>query len=427
MRSRTTKIVFLGAGSISFGMSMLRDLVTTPELQGSTLTLVTQHADSAARASELARYLSDKAGARLVIEATTDRRAALDGASFVINATAIERNRLWKLDFEIPRKYGIRQTLGENGGAGGLFFTMRTLPMIFDFVRDMEELCPEALFINFSNPESRIVMALGRYSRIRSLGLCHGINGSRSQVAEILGLPATDVAVWGAGLNHFQCLMQIRHRKTGEDLYPRLKAAEPSFASPTSPLTRRLFHAFGYWLTCGDEHLGEYFAYGWEAGEKGYDFSADERWRAEFADSVSRVLAGSAEMPGWWIEPSGEHGGAVIAAALLNQQRVLDSGIVYNQGAIVNLPEELAVEVPVMVDAAGVHPISMGPLPDPIARLMSIQASVQQLSVEAAVHASKETALQALLIDPVVNSAAAAEKLLDELWQINRPYIRKCA
>ena len=117
----------------------------------------------------------------------------------------------------------------------------------------------------------------------------------------------------------------------------------------------------------------------------------------------------------------------MIAAALLNQQRVLDSGIVYNQGAIVNLPEELAVEVPVMVDAAGVHPISMGPLPDPIARLMSIQASVQQLSVEAAVHASKETALQALLIDPVVNSAAAAEKLLDELWQINRPYIRKCA
>lgn len=268
MSGNPTKIVFLGAGSISFGMSMLRDLVTTPELSGSTLTLVTQHADSATRAAALARYLSDKAGARLNVEATTDRRAAFNGASFIVNATAIERNRLWKLDFEIPRKHGIRQTLGENGGPGGLSFTLRTLPMIFDFVRDMEELCPEALFINFSNPESRIVMALGRYSRIRCLGLCHGINGSRWQVADILGLPYSDVEVWGAGLNHFQCLMQIRHRTTGEDLYPRLKAAEASFTKPTSPLTRRLFRAFGYWLTCGDEHLGEYFSYGWEAGEK---------------------------------------------------------------------------------------------------------------------------------------------------------------
>lgn len=426
MSGNTPKIVFLGAGSISFGMSMLRDLVTTRELRGSTLTLVTQHADTAARAADLARYLSGKAAADLNIEATTDRRAALDGASFVVNATAIERNRLWKLDFEIPKKYGIRQTLGENGGAGGLFFTLRTLPMIFDFVRDMEEICPKALLINFSNPESRIVMALGRYSKIRCIGLCHGISGSRWQVAEIMGLPAEDVDVWGAGLNHFQCLMQIRHRKTGEDLYPRLKAAEASFVSPTSPLTRRLFRAFGYWLTCGDEHLGEYFSYGWEAGEKGYDFAADERWRAEFAHSVSQVLAGSADMPGWWIEPSGERGGAVIAAEFLNQKRILDSGIVYNQGAIPNLPGNLAVEIPVMVDAAGVHPISLGPLPDPIAKLMSMQASVQQLSVDAAVHASKETALQALLIDPAINSAAAAEKLLDELWEINRPYIRKC-
>ena len=426
MSGNTTKIVFLGAGSISFGMSMLRDLVTTPELRGSTLTLVTRHADTATRAAALARYLSDKTGARLNVEATTDRRAAFDGASFVVNATAVERNRLWKLDFEIPRKHGIRHTLGENGGPGGLFFPLRTLPMIFDFVRDMEEICPQALFINFSNPESRIVMALGRYSRIRCLGQCHGINGSRWQVAEIMGLPVADVDVWGAGLNHFQCLMQIRHRTTGEDLYPRLKAAEASFAKPTSPLTRRLFRAFGYWLTCGDEHLGEYFAYGWEAGEKGYDFAADERWRAEFADSVSKVLAGSADMPPWWIEPSGERGGAVIAATLLNQRRMLDSGIVYNRGAIPNLPENLAVEVPVMVDAAGVHPVSLGPLPDPIAKLMSMQANVQQLAVDAAVHASKEMALQALLIDPVVNSAAAAEKLLDELWEINRPYIRKC-
>ena len=324
MSDNKTKIVFLGAGSISFGMSMLRDLVTTHGLSGSTLMLVTQHAETAARTAELAHYLNNKMGAGLIIESTTDRRSALDGAGFVVNSTAIERNRLWKFDFEVPKKYGIRHTLGENGGPGALFFTLRTLPMIFDFIRDMEELCPNALFLNFSNPESRIVMALGRYSKIRCIGLCHGISIGRNQVAEIMKLPADEVDVWGAGLNHFQCLMRIRHRKTGEDLYPRLRAAELNFDPAASPLTRRLFRAFGYWLTCGDGHLGEHLSYGWEGGEEGYNFAGDEWWRAEFAKIAAGVLAGSAPMPDYWVEPSGEQGAAVIAAVLQNQKRYIE-------------------------------------------------------------------------------------------------------
>ncbi len=421
-----TKIVLLGAGSISFGMSMLRDLVNTRELSGSTVVLVTQHAGTAGRTLELARYLNGKAGAGLAFEATSDRRAALDGAQFVVNATAIDRNRLWKLDFEVPRKYGIRHTLGENGGPGGLFFTMRTLPMIFDFVRDMEELCPDALFLNFSNPESRIVMALGRYSRIRCVGLCHGIYLARNRVAEILQLPAEEVEVWGGGLNHFQCLLHIRHRTTGEDLYPRLRATTPDAAPTLSPLTRELLRAFGYWLGCGDSHLGEFLPYGWEGGEEGYDFAGDERWRSEFITMVDGVLSESKAMPAWWLQPSGEKGAALIAAVHSGEERFLDSGVVYNQGAILNLPAELAVEVPVVANATGVHPVSIGALPDPVAKLMAMQANVQQLAVEAAVHASRELALQALLIDPVVNSVSAARRLLDELWDINRSYIRKC-
>jgi alpha-galactosidase len=413
--SNTAKIVFIGATSMSFGLSMLRDVFSSDDLRGSTLTLVGRNAAALAKMVELARFLNDKKGAGLIIEQTTDRRAAFDGAGFVVNAAAIDRNRLWKFDFDVPRKYGIRHTLGENGGPGSLFFTLRTLPMIFDFVRDMEELCPRALFLNFSNPESRIVMALGRYSKIRSIGLCHGIYGSCDHVAAIMGMPADQVDVWGAGLNHFQCLLHIRHRQTGEDLYPRLRAAEQTYDPAFSPFTRRLFRAFGYWLTCGDGHLGEYLPYGWEAGEE------------EFAKIVDDVLAGRAPMPGYWVEPSGERAAAIIAAVLHNQKRFFDSGIVYNQGTIPNLPAELAVEVPVSVDGDGVHPISLGPLPDPVAKLMSMQAAVQQLAVEAAVHASKELALQALLIDPVVNSASAAVKLLDELWDVNRPYIRACA
>ena len=421
----TTKIVFIGATSMSFGLSMLRDIFSSDELRGSTLTLVGRNAQTLAKMTELARLLNAKSGAGLTIDQTTDRRAAFDGAGFVVNAAAIDRNRLWKLDWEVPRKYGIRHTLGENGGPGGLMFTLRTLPLVFDFVREMLELCPQALFINFSNPENRIIHALGKYSKIRALGLCHGIFMGQGAVADIMGLPYEQVDVAGAGLNHSQCLLQIRHRQTGEDLYPLLREKEKAFDPSYLPLTRRLFRAFGYWMTCSDDHLGEYLAYGWEGGEHGYDFAADERGRAEFGSALDRVLAG-APLPPDWLTPSGERGAAAIGAILHNKKRVLESGIVYNQGVIPNLPADAAVEVPVMADKAGIHPISLGPLPDAIAKLLTTQVNVQQLAVEAAVRGSKEIALQALLIDPVVNSATAAVKLLDELWEVNRPYIRAC-
>src|SRR4029079_8032600 len=170
---------------------------------------------------------------------------------------------------------------------------------------------------------------------------------------------------------------------------------------------------------------GEYLSYGWEGGEKGYDFAADEQERARFSQELNHVLA-TGSPPAQWLTPSGERGAAAIGGIIHNNNRVLESGIVFNRSIIPNLPAEAAVEVPVMTDADGIHPISLGPLPDSIAKLLTMQVNVQQLAVEAAVHASKEIALQALLIDPVVNSAEAAGHILDELWEINRPYIRPC-
>jgi alpha-galactosidase len=423
--ANVTKIVFLGAGSMSFGLSTYRDMFSSNVLAGSTLTLVDTNPEALARMAGLARRMNAEAGAGLIIESTTDRRAAFDGAGFVINSVAIERTRLWKLDFDIPKKYGIRHTLGENGGPGGLFFTLRTLPLIFDIVRDMEELCPDALFINFSNPESRIVLALAKYTKIKVMGLCHGIFMARGEVCHIIDVPWHDVEAWGAGLNHFQWLLQIRHRWTGKDLYPLLREKERTFDPAFSPLTRRMFHAFGAWPTCSDDHMGEYLSYGWEAGEHGYDFTADARERDELKGSIEAVLAGG-PLPKDWCCSVGERTNEVVDGVLNNRHRYLESAIVYNQGTIPNLPPDLAVEVPVTVDAAGIHPVSLGPLPDPIVKLALMQAGVQQLSVEAAVHASKELALQALLVDPVINSSDAALKLLDELWEINRPYIRNC-
>jgi len=421
-----TKIVFIGAGSMSFGLSMFRDLFSTKELAGSTLTLVDLNEKSLESMFQLALKMNAQSGAGLIVEKTTDRLEALPGAGFVINSIAIDRNRLWKLDFEIPRKYGIRHTLGENGGPGGVFFTLRTIPVIMDIVRDMESLCPDAYFINFSNPESRIILALGMYSKIRSIGLCHGIFMGQHDVARIMGMPSDRVDVFGAGMNHFQWLLQIRDRSTGDDLYPLFRQKEKDFDPVFMPLTRKMFHAFDYWPTCSDDHMGEYLAYGWEGGEEGYDFEKDEEFRVELQNRIDAVLSGQEPVPAEMFQPSGERGVSLITGILHNKKVMIESGVIHNRGAISNLPYDCAVEVPIAVDGSGVHPVSVGRLPEALAGLLAPQAAVQKRSVEAAAYGSKQMALQALLVDPVVNSITAAENLLEELWEANKPYIRPC-
>lgn len=422
----TTRIVFIGAGSMSFGLSMFRDIFTSKELSGSTLTLVDLDAKYLERMVALAVRMNQQSGAGLIIERTTDRRAALPGAQFVVNSIAIDRSRLWKLDFEVPRKHGIRHTLGENGGPGALFFTLRTIPAIMDIAHDMEELCPDAWFLNFSNPESRIILALGMHSKIRAVGLCHGVFMSQHDVAHIMGMPAEDVDVRAAGMNHFQWLLDIRHRRTGADLYPLLREKERAHDPSFVPLTRKMFRAFGLWVTCSDDHMGEYLPYGWEAGEEGYDFERDAQQREQLRAQLDAVNTGAQPIPSEWFTPSGERCVQLITAMLHNRKTLIESGVVHNRGVIPNLPTDCAVEVPLAVDGSGAHPQFAGALPAPIASLLTTQAGVQLMSVQAAVQGSRELALQALLIDPVVNSISAAEEILDELWQVNAPYIRKC-
>ena len=164
------------------------------------------------------------------------------GADFVINSLAIERCELWKHDFAIPKKYGIRHCLGENGGPGALFFTMRTLPLIIDVVRDMEELCPNAWFLNFSNPETRLVLGVNLHSHIRCAGLCHGIFMARHDMAQMLGRDPEDVDVFAAGMNHFQWVLSVRDRQTGDGLYPLLREKELAYNPAFEPYSRKLFH-----------------------------------------------------------------------------------------------------------------------------------------------------------------------------------------
>ena len=422
---RTPKIVFIGAGSMSFGVPTFRDIFSNEKLTGATLCLVDINRENLDRMYALAVKMNEVSGRGLTVEKTTERRDVLAGADFVINSLAIERCELWKQDFRVPQKYGVRHTLGENGGPGALFFTMRTLPVILDIMRDMEELCPEAWFLNFSNPETRIVLGVNMYSRIKCIGLCHGIFMARWDMAKILGRPAESIEVFGAGMNHFQWIQSVRDKATGADLYPEFRQREAAFDPAFRPYSRRLFRFFGLYPTCSDDHLGEYQAYGYEGGEEGYDFDADARDRERMSREIAEVLDGTRDARDWLV-PSGEQAIEVITGIFFNERKYIPSAIVYNDGAIAQLPADVAVESPILVDADGVHKIEVRDLPDGVVGMLNMQVSAQRLSVRAAAYGSRELAVQALLCDPVIQSTYAAENIVNELFEINKPYIRRC-
>ena len=421
---KAPKIVFIGAGSMSFGTATFRDIFTAPRLAGCELWLVDIDRENLDRMFALAKVFNEVTGHGVELHATEDRREALPGANFIVSSLAIERCELWRHDFNVPKKYGIRHCLGENGGPGALYFTMRTLPLVLEICADIEELCPDAWFLNFSNPESRLVLGVNKYTNVKCVGFCHGIYMARHDVARILGRDAKDVDVIGGGMNHFQWLTDVRDPATGEDLYPALRTAEAAYDPAFRPFTRKMFHAFGLWPTCSDDHLGEYMAYGYEAGEHGYNFDGDAKDRVIQRERIADIIEGRRPLGEDWLRPSGEHAVDAIVSIWYNERRRLPACIVYNRGAIPQLPEDVAVEVPVVVDGGGVHRTVVDGLPDGVIGLLNQQVSAQRLSVLAAVKGSKELALQALLCDPTINSTAAAEAINDELFELNRAYIK---
>lgn len=441
---RSTKVVLIGAASTSFGPRMIVDAMLTPELKGSKLVLVDIDAERLEVMAAYARRVNEAVGAGMIIEHTPDRTKALPGAEFVITSIAVKRDELWKLDFSIPHKYGIKQVLGENGGPGGLSHSLRNIPIILDIARDMEKLAPGALLMNFSNPESRIGLAVSRYTSVPFVGLCHGIGMAYDSISQMTGIPDDDMEAIAAGLNHFVWLLDIRRKSTGEDVYPILREADKTYDPGYYPLVRHMFRRFGLYPHPSDDHIGEYLPYAWEyCGLKGYDFEAADRGRERGWQRILRVVSGEDPVPtpepeGGSAEQdmlenrprlkkSGEFAFQIIASVLANRHDLIEAVNIPNNGLIANLPDWAVVEVPAVAGADGIKGVRVGSLPAGIAALLNTQAYVQDLVVEASVHGSRELALQALLADPVVQSAEAAEKTLDELLQVHAPYLPQFA
>ena len=439
MSLRPARIVMIGAGSASFGLETLFDLMgARRELSGSTIVLVDTDAAHLEKVAALARLANDRYGAGFHVEHTSDRTAALEGAHFVVTAVAVRREELWKMEFEVPLRHGVKHVLGENGGPGALFHSARSIGIVLPIARDMERICPEALLLNFTNPMSRVCRAVKRYTRVRTVGLCHQIGHIYRLAGRVLGGVSRVPRTWdemktelveveklydvkAAGINHFTWLLDLRSRADGADLYPEFRRRIAAQPADFEPLSRFLLDSFGLMPATGDQHLGEYIPFAHEYHDtKGYDFGAAVEERAAMWERIDRMVSGREPLPP---EPpaSGERVVAIICAVQANANLHLPAVNVPNEGLIANLPGGAVVEVPGTASGWGVRGLGVGELPRGIAELCRRQVEVQELVVEAAVTGSRRLALQALLHDPQVGSAKAAMAILDDLVRMEGP------
>lgn len=423
------KLVAIGIGSAIFGVALLRDFFRTPELRGSELWLVDVDPTALDRMTRLAARLNEVADWEVRLGSTGDRQEALSGADFVVMAAALDRVRTWRTDHELALRHGFPSVLSENGGPGGLSHTLRSVPLVLDIASDIERLAPDATLLTYTNPENRVCLALLRHSSVRTVGLCHSVAEAIERCADTLGRDRQEIDVLAAGVNHFTWFTSVCDRASGDDLMPEFASRWRREESRDGVLCRRLFDVFGVVPAIDDDHVGEYLP--WAAdliGTAGYDFDGHERRARAAVAQVEAWGRGVSPVEPMLDSPSTEarldHSvSGIVADIATRRHRRRPSFVLPNTGLIDGLPNDAVVEAPGLVDAGIAGGVPVGPLPEPIAALVRHELSIQDVAVEAAVQGSRQLALQALLLDPVVNSARAAERFLDDVLRVNRDYL----
>ncbi len=421
------KIVLVGAGSLQFGLGTVGSILQSIILKGTTISLHDINPESLELVRQATQAAIDEQRLEFTVEATTRRTDALKGATFIINSIEVPpRFELWDQDYEIPRKHGSKQVFGENGGPGGLFHALRIIPPILDICADVEKICPGAWFINFSNPMSRICLAIKRlFPQIRTIGLCHELGHFLPDLGRILQMPVSQLEVKGGGLNHFGVFLEVKDRDTGKDLYPSIRERGPTYLRtiPQVTLITYILEKFGYLPLTPDSHYGEYIGWAWEkADHQGihdfkYGYRADN---LATGDRLRRLIKKGKGAQA--VKQDDERAIPIIEGLLTNSGYTELSVNVPNDGVITNLSQDLVVECPATIDNAGMHPIKIGEYPAGLAALLRSQASVQDLVVQAVLQRSRALALQALLVDPVCSSVTEAERTLDEMLALQAKY-----
>ncbi len=432
MPQKTVKIVAIGAGS-GFGRGTICDLLRSDRCDelDCTLTLVDIDAENLRRSYEFALLVKDHYRRRVKIEMTADRREALPGADYVITSVAVARYPLWEQDFRVPLAYGFKHCLGENGGPGALFHALRNYQLMIPICRDMEQLCPHSLLLNYTNPESRIIRAVSDLTKIEAMGLCHGIAAGLDGACRILGKTPDELEFIAGGLNHFFWVLRLADKKTGKDLYPALRTrilTDPECpAAP--PLLKKMVEVFGCYTYPSDDHIGEYLSFGYEFTGLRWHYGRESKPVAredppEWQSSLDPYVAGEKPLDEEILRESGEIAVPIVLSIETNRKlHAFAVNVPNTQGYVAELAPDTVVEVPALVDGSGVHPHKVPPLPEALAAFCRTQASIQKLLVQAYEERSKKLLLQALLLDPVVDSVSSAEHMLDYMLDLQQDYL----
>jgi len=421
-----TKIALIGAGSHVFARRLITDFLSYPELRESTISLMDIDEEALALTTAFAKKVVEQHGFKTKIESTLNRREALEGADYVIVSIRVGGTEANKLDLMIPAKYGVKQGIGDTVGPGGVFYALRHIPVILDICYDMEELCPDALLINYTNPMAMICWAVNDYTRIRNVGLCHSVQGTAAELARYLGAPVEELSYWVAGINHMAWFLELKWR--GRDAYPILRErfkdpevySRPDAHWAGADIVRvEIFKAFGYFNTESSQHMSEYVPYFRKRPELFERFKLDsplerlekmEEKRKRREEELRELLRENREIP---IKRSREYCSEIIYAMETGVPCRIN-GNVKNDGLITNLLRGCCVEVPCFVDKNGIHPCYVGDLPPQCAALNRTNINVQELGVKAAVEKDKTLAFQAILVDPLTSAVLT----IDETWRM---------
>ncbi len=407
----------IGAGSVVFSKNLTGDILSFPEFKQATLSYMDIDADRLEVGAALCRKVGAGLGAQPTIEATLDRRAALKGADFVINMVQIGGFDSTLVDFEIPRKYGLNFTIADTTGPGGLFRALRTYPMLSGLCRDMMDLCPRALLLNYSNPMSMNMQTIARTSDIRAVGLCHSVQGTLNQIMGYIGEKPEDVAFICAGINHMAFYLKLQ--RDGANLYPRLFEAmnRPEIFRNNS-VRFELMRRLGYFVTESSEHNAEYNPYFIPRGKemiRRFDVPIDEYLRRcdGIVDEFERMRIASkndAPMP---VHKSHEYGSTIIHSMASGNPSVV-YGNMPNRGAISNLPATAIAEVPTLVDRNGPQFTTIGELPPQLIGYIQPHVTQHELFIRAALEGRRDHVYQAAMFDPLT----AATLSLDQIVQM---------
>ena len=427
------KIAMIGAGSIVFCKTLLNDLLSTPALEGSHYALMSRTWPKLEKMRNFIEKVIDQNGLDASVSATLDRREALQDADYVVVMIQVGGLDAFRHDYEIPMKYGVDQCIGDTLGPGGVLRALRTIPVLVDIAKDMEECCPNAVMLNYANPMAACCYALGKASNVPFVGLCHGVQTTMDLVAGYLGLPKEEIDYLAAGINHMAWFLKLE--KDGQDLYPTFKAncEKPGYYINEKVRIEVMRH-FGYFMTESTGHLSEYVPW-FRHSKKALDLYCDQpdfggatgayyKWCTAIADRFLDYDPAAMDEP--VLEPRSCEYCSYIIEALETGQPFRFQGNVRNDGYITNLPDGCCVEVPMYADKDGLHPLKVGDLPPQCAALNQSNVTVQGLSVDAALSGDPELAMQAVAMDPLTSAVLTLKEARDmtiEMMEAEREWL----